>query len=197
MFTARILIVLYGGAMDFNLSDSNDLVFCARYGRIEAVRALLKNGVNSNIRDAESGDTALTAAAAMGRIEVVTELLKHGADINFTDEAGYTSLIRAATAGSVRVIEILIEFGADVNIQSNTGETALIYAVATGNIEVIRLLLQAGASVEVKDNGKSILDYVPSEKVLSFRLGLRFLDIYSRKPNKKIIQLLKNTTQHN
>lgn len=179
--------------MNFNLFDSSDLVFCARHGRVDAVKALLKIGVRSNVRDTESGDTALTAATGTGRIEVLRELLKSGSDVNFTDESGYTALMRAASCGYTNVVETLVEFGADVNIQSATGETALICAVVTGHINVIRLLLQAGASVQVNSpNGKSILDYVPGKNVLDLRFGMRSLSIYSRKPNKEIVRLLEN-----
>lgn len=60
-------------------------------GRARSVRALLRQGVDPNIR-AQGGETPLMYAVARNKDYIVQMLLDAGADINLTNNEGYTAL---------------------------------------------------------------------------------------------------------
>lgn len=65
--------------------------------RIESVEALLRAGVDPDIKD-NSGQTALMLASYAGNTEVVETLLKAGADINYMSPQNVT-ILEAAFVG--------------------------------------------------------------------------------------------------
>ena len=54
----------------------------AHSGSTDAVRILLENGADPNVKETANGQTALMFAAAADRIDVVKLLLARGADLN-------------------------------------------------------------------------------------------------------------------
>ena len=97
-------------------------------GDTEGARRLLKQGANTNARDA-AGRTALMYAAITGQTRVVLKaLLDRGADVNARSSDGTTALIAAATFGDPQAIKMLLSKGAEVNARDASGETALTRA---------------------------------------------------------------------
>ncbi len=108
------------------------VMFAAREGATEAVRALAESGANLNLTDPE-GTTALIIAVINGHYDVVAALIEKGADPNIADIKGMTPLYAAVDMhtigdtfgrpypakpvidGSLDAARVLIKGGADVN----------------------------------------------------------------------------------
>jgi ankyrin repeat protein len=108
------------------------VMFAAREGATDAVRALAESGANLNLTDPE-GTTALIVAVINGHYDVVSALIEKGADPNIADIKGMTPLYAAVDMhtigdtfgrpypgkpvidGSVDAARTLIKGGADVN----------------------------------------------------------------------------------
>jgi ankyrin repeat protein len=108
------------------------VMFAAREGATEAVRALAESGANLNLTDPE-GTTALIIAVINGHYDVVSALVEKGADPNIADIKGMTPLYAAVDMhtigdtfgrpypgklvidGSLDAARVLIKGGADVN----------------------------------------------------------------------------------
>ena len=91
----------------------------ALYGDVDAVRLLLVDGVDPNIRN-EAGATALMWA--LPNLEKTRLLLEHGADVNARSDDGRTPLLIAAGQfGSNALVKLLLERGADLSAKSPTG----------------------------------------------------------------------------
>ncbi len=108
------------------------VMFAAREGATEAVRALAESGANLNLTDPE-GTTALIIAVINGHYDVVSALIEKGADPNIADIKGMTPLYAAVDMhtigdtfgrpypakpvidGSLDAARVLIKGGADVN----------------------------------------------------------------------------------
>ena len=73
--------------MDNNLK----LLEASKYGQLEVVVELLKNGADPNYQ-CNGGWTALTWASKRGHLEVVVELLENGADPNHRNNKDKTFL---------------------------------------------------------------------------------------------------------
>jgi uncharacterized protein len=86
------------------------LFLAAGEGRLNAVRYLLDEGADVNLRG-EYGNTALTEATYYGHASVIKELVMHGADVNVMSIDG-TPLDIATGRNNVTVIDLLKHYGA-------------------------------------------------------------------------------------
>ncbi|HMA12749.1 MAG TPA: ankyrin repeat domain-containing protein [Steroidobacteraceae bacterium] len=118
---------------DMNRGGLSGLMFAARDGKIEAVRALLAAGANVNFADPD-GSTTLIVALMNGHWDVAKLLVDSGAEVNTWDWWGQTPLYMAVDmntlptgarvelptmdfATGVDIIKLLIAKGANVNAQ--------------------------------------------------------------------------------
>jgi len=131
--------------------------------------------------EAESGDTALTLAAALGykdlvkfllnregpimkidpsalmfaarngHTEIISSLLAAGLNVNSVDKDGATALMMCSERGHVEAARQLLFGGANVNASAKNGTTALMKAAENGNTEILRLLISYEADVNATD----------------------------------------------
>jgi len=129
-------------------------------GRLNAVRAAIKDGADVSACDGE-GRTALMLAAFGGHQEIVDVLLAHGTDVNQRAQDGFTALIYAASGPGPKTVEILLDHGAEVDAREDREQfTALMYAANEGQIENVKLLLRFGANPSLKDaDGDTAADF--------------------------------------
>lgn len=119
-------------------------------GDLPGLRRLMRQGVDLNLIDEESGVAPLALAAECGHNDIVRVLLKAGAD---PDWGGVTTPLEAATLeGHVQVAATLLKSSADVNRPVGDGFTPLITAASLGNTKMVQLLLDNGANVTVVDD---------------------------------------------
>jgi uncharacterized protein len=128
------------------------LMYAARDGAIDAVRALADTGADLNLVDPD-GTTALTLAIINGHFDTAVALLEKGADPNVADRSGMTSLYAAVDMHTIQtvwgrpmplleddtdpvaLVKALLAHGADPNVQltrpiigrhtRNTGDSSL------------------------------------------------------------------------
>ena len=101
-----------------------DLPSAAKRGDLDAVRALLEEGADTEERMGDKS-SALHWSAVHGHYEVVEALLEAGADPNVRSEDGGTPLHWVAFLGESEMVELLLEEGADPNIANYSGLTPL------------------------------------------------------------------------
>ena len=146
----QVLLLLRHGA-NINIRadyDYNALEKASRFGFIEFVEMLLKNGANM-----EDGDhaTALMTASWHGHLKIARMLLDKGANVNAADKWYETALSSASTNGHNDLVKMLLKEGADVNAKNNAGNVAALRsAIGRGHTETVKLLLENGANVNVK-----------------------------------------------
>ena len=133
-------------------------------GNREAIRALLKNGTDVNVPEAD-GTTALHWAVRADDVESVQALLRAGAKANVANRNGITPLSLAALNGTRIVVEALIEAGADVNALLPQGQTALMMAARAGHVDAVNVLLSRGADVNAREQvlGETALIWAAAE----------------------------------
>jgi ankyrin repeat protein len=119
-------------------------VRAAQSGDTALMRLLLSHGADPKIA-ANSGDTALAAAAGMGWVEGVTY-----------------EWSREETAQAVKM---LLDLGLDPNSSNVDGRTPLMGAALKGRIDVVKLLVDAGADLDRRDKGSR--DTVNANAVLA------------------------------
>ena len=127
---------------------STPLMYAVLYGDADAVRLLLDNGADPNVRN-EAGASALMWA--VDNLEKTRLLLQRGADVNARSDDGRTALsIAASRFGSHAVVSILLDAGADPSVKSPSYKgplTPLREAAEVGDEAVVRLLIERGADV--------------------------------------------------
>jgi len=118
---------------------------------IDAVKELLRQGVDVDERNDFDGLTALMLASMRGDMELARLLLENDADVNIKASGGTTAFIFAASSGHTELASLLLEEGAEINEKDNLGCTALILAAISGSTEAARFLIRKGAEINAKD----------------------------------------------
>lgn len=98
----------------------------AEAGRVDVLELLLKGGVQSNSKAADT--TLLCAAVQNGQRATVELLLQAGADANLADAEGTPPLVHAVLAESIPVVRLLLKAGADVSRTDAAGRDPLSYS---------------------------------------------------------------------
>ncbi len=128
------------------------LVEAAQHQDTEAVRALLGEGVDVDVPQAD-GATPLAWAVHWDALGMADLLIRAGANVNAANDLGVTPLMLACTNGSAPMVEKLLQAGADPAVARPTGETALMMASRTGSVAVVRLLVARRADVNAATTG--------------------------------------------
>ena len=135
------------------IADS-PIAAAAQNGDREAVRALLKKGLDVNEAQGD-GSTALHWAAIKGDAEMARMLIYAGANVRATTRIGaYTPLYLAAKGGYADVVAVLLAGGADAKAVTSNGTTPLMIAAAAGDTRSITSLIENGADINAKDGAK-------------------------------------------
>jgi len=144
-------------------TDDKALFLAVWMGYKSIVDAMLKSGIDVNIRNTD-GMTPLMIAAEKGHTDVVESLLNKGADVNARSKNRYipgeTALMNAAEKGHTATVQVLLANGADANARDKEGRSPLMEAVKGRENTVIKALLAHGADVNAKDSsGATALIY--------------------------------------
>lgn len=148
----------------------------------EIVDFLIKKKANVNLKNEETGRTALIYAAAKGNSEIFEKLLKAGADVSLYDNDGLSAVHYAAKNDFGNIINSVPEFinygtekegfsplmyaiacnkrncineivkTSDLSYKTEAGCTALHIAANQGTPEIIQILTNAGADYTSKNS---------------------------------------------
>ncbi|MBD0392265.1 ankyrin repeat domain-containing protein, partial [Wolbachia endosymbiont of Pentalonia nigronervosa] len=212
----RVLQVLINHK--YGLEKDSLLHLAAILNEENAVRFLLKNGVDANVQNALL-HTPLHLAAGMGHEKVVEILIKEGkTDKDVLDIRNHTPLHYAVNNKKLRVVKLLSNLGADVN-RIGSGKSAMRLSslhIAVNNtnyderdlcLDIVRCLINApNAEINLQDyEKKTPLHY--AERVKNVEVLLARKDInplmkdddgktplcYAREENKQdIVKILIN-----
>ena len=126
-----------------------------KFGNIDKLRVLLKNGAKVNIENNEKMSPLFYAmkenSPEYQKTEFVMELLKHGANPNLTK---YAPLQLAMEKSHFKIAKQLIQHGAKVNIRCKRNQTPLHIAAKNGQVELVKDLLKNGAKVQARNDQK-------------------------------------------
>jgi ankyrin repeat protein len=127
-----------------------ELVNAARNQDQSAVRTLLNNKADVNVRSAD-GSTALLWATHWNDVATAELLIGAGANANTANDFGMTPLSRACTNASAPLVDLLLKAGADPHAPIGTGETPLMTCAGSGSVDAVRMLIARGARVNAKE----------------------------------------------
>lgn len=121
----------------------------ATRGDEEALRALLKDGVNINTVDGKK-NTALHHASKLGRTDLMRLLIENGAALNALNDRSSTPL--HLTEKNIDAIRILLEAGADPNIKDADWDYPYYFAFyGSMTAELAKLYIKHGAHLKFVD----------------------------------------------
>jgi hypothetical protein len=144
-------------------SPANSFVRAAQENDLEALTALIA-GVDVNLRDQQTGTTALEHAVRNANREMVQLLLAAGANVNAKNSGDETVLMMLDDDATSDLVWDLLNSGADVNQKDSGGNTALMQVASTRNLEALKTLLDAGAKINERNKlGKTALMIAASE----------------------------------
>lgn len=145
------------------VSPRDPFVRAAEEDNLEILTTLIA-GMDVNLRDKQSGTTALEHAVKNGNREMVQLLLSAGANVNAKNASGETVLMMPGDDATSDLIWDLLNAGVGVNLKDKSGATALMRAAASNNLEALKTLLDAGAELNTKDKqGRTALILAASE----------------------------------
>ena len=119
---------------------NEQLLQATQRGDKEAVRKLLQEGADINVRDAQ-GRTSVMIATYQHNTDMVRALLQAGADVNIRDNNKENPLLHAGAQGWLDILRLAIEAHADTRLTNRFGGISIIPASERGHVEVVRELL--------------------------------------------------------
>lgn len=123
------------------------MIGAASDGDKKAIQALLKEGIDVNVRDWDDL-TALIPAASEGHLDIIKLLIKEKIDVNAKDKDGITALMEASIMGHTKIVDFLLTNGANVEAAASSEVTALWLAASEGRADVMKILLKKGADAK-------------------------------------------------
>ena len=181
LITAMLLVPAV--ALPDQYGDVDDKVrFFAlvRDNDIEAVRRMLEEGMDPDVRGRSTSETALMVAAHHGRVEIIDLLIAAGAGLNREDANGMSVLDKAVANNKPEAMKRLLRAGAKIGGLGRGGPYllfgvikeqkpdelahALRIAVSSHDSELLDLLIDAGADINAADSrtGQTALMYAAS-----------------------------------
>jgi ankyrin repeat protein len=134
--------------------EFNDASFlrAAAANDVTTVAGFLDAGINPNVKDEDSGATALIFAATHDNPEMVNALLLGGADANVKDNAGFNAILRAIQNKHDAIADLLMaQENLDLNARGSIGGTVLMSYVWREQEDTVRKLLERGADPNLGD----------------------------------------------
>ncbi len=139
--TIAAMALIKSGA-DINAVDKmgNTLLLTeCRWGKLDRVSFLLRNGATVDKPRSPKGRTPLMVASAYYSGKTICSMLiANGADVNATAQDGSTALMLAAQSAKLDVVELLLKKGAIPMAKDAKGRTALEYAKSATELEYIK-----------------------------------------------------------
>ncbi len=152
-----------GISPNVNIDHTTPLGEAVIAGQTDAVRLLLNNRAEPNLR---SADNKLPIELVPDNNQEIRELLTRYGAVNPSDQPfGAEDLVNAVKAGDLSKTGVLIVKGADPDAAGSEGMYPIEIAAAAGNMEMVKILLGGGASVNETDSGP----VKPLEKALENR----------------------------
>ena len=124
-------------------SGLTPLMWAARNGAVDAMKALLDGGADPGLRDVRNGWTPLFHAVHKQQLEAARLLLDRGVDPNRPARMA-TPLMLAAGDADPAMVQLLLAHGADPHARGLGGSTALTAAVSGGALSDIDRPLLGG-----------------------------------------------------
>jgi hypothetical protein len=94
-----------------------EIFHAAGNNNIRRLEQLVGQGVQVNMRDKDSGNTPLHAAASRGQRQALMWLVEHGADVNAQNHKGMTPLHILVISKQTNLCTWLVKQGADIEIE--------------------------------------------------------------------------------
>ncbi|KAF5609187.1 ankyrin repeat domain-containing protein [Fusarium pseudoanthophilum] len=117
------------------------------------LKAILKDGLDINLKLGKNQTTPLQLAAAAGSCDLISTLKDAGANLEEKDADGSTPLFMAVHNGHDEAAQLLCDLGANIECRSNVGFTPLHHAAGHGHLKIIQLLFDRNVNLESRDDG--------------------------------------------
>src|SRR6266513_1832357 len=150
-----------GGAFRFIAGEQTPLMFAAKAGHVEVMRALVAAGADANAK-AQDGTTVLTAAAGSGHLDAVQYAYELNPDVTIVSTITGATVMHAAVLGTsaiatqdqiCEVIRFLASNGAPLAGLDGRGKTPIFYAnlpPIDKAVELLRdLIIKSGAQPRI------------------------------------------------
>uniref|UniRef100_A0A3Q1BF58 BRCT domain-containing protein n=1 Tax=Amphiprion ocellaris TaxID=80972 RepID=A0A3Q1BF58_AMPOC len=123
--------------MKRNHKGETPLHLAAIKGDVEAVKELLDQGADPNLKD-NAGWTPLHEACNLGHLAVVEVLISRGALLNTPGYENDSPLHDAVRNGHPAIVKLLVQFGASQNVLNLYGKRPADYAVSLEMLEIFQ-----------------------------------------------------------
>lgn len=167
-----------GAPMDLPSTDKvqlHPIHWASSSGNLEALRALVRLGIDVNTADVAKHRTPLLLAAQNGFPLLVLFLVQNGADVNLVDVDGDSAIHWAAYKGATEIVSVFQYLGLSSDSPDRFGQTPLHLAAMRGELATVQYLVEElDADMTVKDrSGRTPLElakrkgYRPVERYLT------------------------------
>ena len=150
IFTLLVILALPHSASADQILDG-ELFYAVSVGDIDETRRLLSKGADPNVRNKESGYSALMASCLFSNDMIVRLLLNAGTDVNMRTIRGESALYYAVQKDNLPLVALLLSYNADAGIKTVDG-TALYDIARRNRNEPLMAMLAKAQNKIVRSN---------------------------------------------
>ncbi|XP_052209817.1 uncharacterized protein LOC127813100 [Diospyros lotus] len=135
-----------------NMSNFSPLLFVARTGDIQALKALIGRADTYLDYQDDKGFSAVMVAAMEGHVEAFRMLVYAGADVKLCNKSGETAISLSEFNHKRDLFEkVMLEFALEKGNHNSGGFYALHCAARRGDLDAVKLLMSRDYDVNVPD----------------------------------------------
>ncbi|CAL5370242.1 unnamed protein product [Camellia sinensis] len=153
-FQQAVLDVIRAGIVpkSSNVSIFSPLMFIARLGDIQALKALIGQAEIDLDHQDDKGFSAVMATAMEGHVEAFRLLVYAGADVKLCNKSGETAITLSGFNQNRDLFEkVMLEFAIEKGNRNGGGFYALHCAARRGDLDAARLLVHIGYDINFPD----------------------------------------------
>ncbi len=134
-----------------DLDVLNEVLYeCAKHGREECARTLLRKGADPAFWQPSDDETALSVTCSKGHLQTAELFLSQGTNANVRCNGDmHTALHSSCANRHLACVSLLLRYKADLDIKDCFATTPLMKACRSGHTDVVKLLLDNGANATV------------------------------------------------
>lgn len=150
-----VMLLIHKNDVDVNAQDKwgkTALHYFTQHKNVFAMKFLLNNGANPNIKDYAGMTPLIYALTPVENFSSSKDQKNDKQILALTNGDGQTILHEFAALNNTPAIKFFADLGVPLDAQDNEGRTALHYCAIKGNNEAIQYLKKMGAKTDIEDH---------------------------------------------
>ena len=174
-----------------NKNKDNAVLCTSISGSTKIFDFLIKNGLDANYINENSGKNALLIRCECGNLDLIKHLVSRDPKketLSFQDKGKQNCVLLAVSSGRWEIVEYLIHEGADYSIQSSNNDLPVLRSIRLGYLKIFKKLLKYNHNIDLNGQDDFLSIAISNQKIDIIKYILSNCLIPIKDKHKKLCQ---------